>query len=103
MSKIIVPKTDQMSLRTRKPAFCLYRCENESRERCAVSAQLISAFVFATQIVESLFFLNPKFQASYLVFFRDCTGQFVSDMVGNPEDQFSRITAHIWAMVAMLY
>ena len=26
--------------------------------------KLISAFVFATQIVQSLFFLNPKFQAS---------------------------------------
>ena len=28
----------------------------------AVTAKLISAFVFATQIVQSLFFLNPKFQ-----------------------------------------
>ena len=31
---------------------------------CAVTAQLISAFVFAMQIVQYLFFLNPKFQAS---------------------------------------
>ena len=31
---------------------------------CAVTAQLISAFAFATQIVQVLFFLNPKFQAS---------------------------------------
>ena len=30
----------------------------------AVTAKLISAFVFATRIVKSLFFLNPKFQAS---------------------------------------
>ena len=30
----------------------------------AVTAKLISAFVFATRIVQSLFFLNPKFQAS---------------------------------------
>ena len=30
----------------------------------AVTAKLISAFVFATQIVQSLYFLNPKFQAS---------------------------------------
>ena len=29
----------------------------------AVTARLISAFVFATRIVQSLFFLNPKFQA----------------------------------------
>ena len=34
----------------------------------AVNAKLISAFVFATGMVQFLFFLNPKFQASiYLV------------------------------------
>ena len=32
----------------------------------AVTAKLISAFVFATRIVQSLFFLNLKFQASIL-------------------------------------
>ena len=32
---------------------------------CAVNEQLISAFVFAIQMVQSLFFLNPKFQASF--------------------------------------
>ena len=31
---------------------------------CAVTAQLISDFVFATQIVQFIFFLNMKFQAS---------------------------------------
>ena len=31
---------------------------------CAVTAQLISAFVSATRIVESLLFLYPKLQAS---------------------------------------
>ena len=31
---------------------------------CAVTAQLISAFVFATCIVQLFFYLNPKFQAS---------------------------------------
>ena len=30
----------------------------------AVTAKLISAFVFATRIAQSLYFLNPKFQAS---------------------------------------
>ena len=34
---------------------------------CAVTAQLISAFVFTTWIVLSLFFLNPKFQFSSLI------------------------------------
>ena len=44
---------------------------------CAVAAQLIRAFVFATQIVLSLFFLNPKFQASsYLLWLHSpvCVG-----------------------------
>ena len=31
---------------------------------CAVTAQLISAFVIAMRIVQSLYYLNPKFQAS---------------------------------------
>ena len=30
----------------------------------AVTAKLISAFLFATRIVQSIYFLNPKFQAS---------------------------------------
>ena len=33
---------------------------------CAVTAELISTFVFATWIVQFLFYLNPKFQASSL-------------------------------------
>ena len=36
----------------------------KQRRRSASTAKLISAFVFATRIVQSLFFLNPKFQAS---------------------------------------
>ena len=51
----------------RKPAFCI--CENKDADQLrgnsfAVTAKLISAFVFATRIVQTLFFLNPKFQAS---------------------------------------
>ena len=37
---------------------------NILKQRRRSAAQLISAFVFATRIVQSLFFLNPKFQAS---------------------------------------
>ena len=46
----------------RKPDFRL--CDNKDTNSCAVNAQLISAFVFATLIVPFLFYLNPKFQAS---------------------------------------
>ena len=41
-----------------KPTICI--CENKG----AVTAKLISVFVFATRIVQFLFYLNPKFQAS---------------------------------------
>ena len=46
----------------RKPDFCC--AKTKAQISFAVTAKLISAFVFATQIVQSLFFLNPKFQAS---------------------------------------
>ena len=39
----------------------------KQRGRSPVTAKLISAFVFAIQIVQFLFFLNPKFQASSLL------------------------------------
>ena len=51
-----------MSRAVRKPAFCI--CENKDADQLRGSAKLISAFVFATQIVQSLYFLNTKFQAS---------------------------------------
>ena len=46
---------------------------------CAVTAQLISAFVFAIWIVQYLFILNTKFQA--LAIFSGWTAWFVSDPV----------------------
>ena len=39
--------------------------KTKTQVSCAVTAQLISAFVFATWIIKFLFFLNPKFQASF--------------------------------------
>ena len=46
----------------RKPAFAY--AKTKAQISFAVPAKLISAFVFATRIVQSLYFLNPKFQAS---------------------------------------
>ena len=45
----------------REPAFCI--CEHNDADQ-KVTAQLISAFVFAIRIIKSRFYLNPKFQAS---------------------------------------
>ena len=59
----------------------------------AVTANLISAFVFATRIVQFLFYLNPKFQASssFLCLYRPvCVGP-----VRKPHCWFSHETAHM--------
>ena len=84
---------DDMRCDARKPDFFLG--ENKGTDQlcsnCTADLQLISAFVFATRIVQFLFYLNPKFQVSVFI---DCTGRFVSDLVRNPKDQFSRIMAH---------
>ena len=45
-----------------KPAFRI--CKKKAQINCAVAAQLISAFVLAIEIVQSIYILNPKFQAS---------------------------------------
>ena len=72
-----------MSPVIRKPDFCI--CENKGADQLrgntkaqisfAVTAKLISAFVFATRVVQSLYFLNPKFQD--LTIFCGCTDRFV--------------------------
>ena len=46
----------------RKLAF--YICKNKGADQLQGTVQLINAFVFGTQRVQSLYFLNPKFQAS---------------------------------------
>ena len=72
----------------RKPAFCL--CENKGADQLR---SMISAFVFATQIVKSSTSQNRNFKA--LAIFCGCTAQFVSHHVGNPEGRFSHAAAHI--------
>ena len=53
---------DKVSLVMRKPDFCI--CENKDTDQLRVTAKLISAFVFATWIIQCLNYLNPGFQAS---------------------------------------
>ena len=75
----------------RTPVFAY--AKTEMQISFVVTAKLISAFVLATRIVESLYFLNPKFQASshLLWLYRPvCVGPGQ-----NPEDQFSHNEAHM--------
>ena len=48
--------------KVRKPAFCI--CKNKDADQPCSKCSADHAFVFATRIVQSLFFLNPKFQVS---------------------------------------
>ena len=96
----------------RKPAFCI--CGNKGADQLrgkktktqinfAVTAKLISAFVFATQthVVQSVCFLNPKSHvSSHLLWLYSPV--FMSDLVGNPEDRFSHNEAHLICMLHVL-
>ena len=75
-------ESHQMSLDMRKPLF--FACaKTKTQINFAVTAKLISAFVFAIRIVQSLY-LNPKFQASsHLLWLYSLV------CVGNPEDRLS--------------
>ena len=53
----------------------------------AVTAKLISAFVFESKIVQSLYLLIRNFKP--LAIFCGCTAWFVSDLVENSEVRFS--------------
>ena len=68
------------------------------KQRRRSATRLLRAFVFATPIVQSLYFLNPKFQASnnYHGVCR-CIAQFVLDLVGYPKDRVSSNAAHTFS------
>ena len=62
-AKLCFYKLPILSRVLRKPAFYIYE-KTKAHFSCAVTAQLIRSFVFATKIVQSLYLLNPKFKAS---------------------------------------
>ena len=68
----------------RKPAFAY--AKTKTQISLAVTAKLISAFVFA-------YMQNLNFKS--LAIFCGCTARFVSDLVENPEDRFSHLTTQL--------
>ena len=69
-------------------------CKKKKKKK--KNAKLISAFVFATRIVQFLFFLNPKFQASssFLCLYRPvCVGP-----VRKPHCWFSHEATHMTSL-----
>ena len=74
----------------RKPAFCI--CENKGADQLHVNhaANQRLCFRYIESKVQSLYFRNLK----ALAIFCGCTVRFVSDLVGNPKDRFSRDADH---------
>ena len=54
-----------VELRCHATALIAY-AKTKGQISCVATVQLICVFVFAAKIVQSLYFLNPKFQASWL-------------------------------------
>ena len=61
------------------------------KQRRRSAAQLISAFVFATWIINPSTSYYSKFQTSYHLPY----SPIVSNLMGNGEDRFSRDAAHV--------
>ena len=74
--------------------FCL--CENKGadqlRRNCEADLHLCFHYSDSTNSLLLLKIRNFKL----LTFSGDCTGQFVSDLVGNPDDRFSHSAAYIY-------
>ena len=75
----------------RKPFFFAY-AKTKTQISFAVTEKLISAFVFAIQIIQSLFYLNPKFQASSRLLW--LYSPVCVKHGRKPEDRFSHNEAH---------
>ena len=85
---IIIPNEP----RHEKTGFCL--CKNKGADQlcsnCTADQRLCIRYTDSANS-SSTYIQNFK----HLAFSCDCTGWFVSDLVGNPEDQFSRVMVQI--------
>ena len=75
----------------RKPAFCI--CENKDADQLRSNREADQQLCFVIRIIQFLYYLNPKFQASSHLLW--LYSPVVSDLVGNPEDRFSQNEAQI--------
>ena len=85
-----------------KPTICIG--ENKDADQLRGNAKLSSAFVFATRIVQFLFYINPKFQASssFLYLYRSVS----VGPVRKPQCWFSHEVAHfvfVWFVFPQLF
>ena len=84
----------------RKTVFFTY-AKTKTHISCTLTAQLISAFVFTIRIVRSLYYINPKFQASsHLLWLYRPVGAGYSR---KPEDRFSHNEVHVSTIKYILF
>ena len=78
-----------MSLIMRKPVYCI--CENKDAGHSEADQRL--CFRYTDSTISLLLIKIRNFKPPAI--FCGCTARFMSDLVGNPEDRFSHIEAHI--------
>ena len=88
-----LPITNHMSRVMRKATFCI--CENNDADQVRGNREADQRFCFRYIDSTSLYFLNPKFQASIAIFC-SCSAWFVSDQVGNQNVGFLMTRLIYW-------
>ena len=82
--------------RVMKNPLIFAHAKSKAQISCTITAQVISTFIFATQIVQSLFFLLKSGIASlYLSSVAHSIAWFLSDLVRNLEEKFSHNVASL--------
>ena len=76
----------------RKPAFC--KCENKDADQLRGNREADQRLCFR-YINSTIPLHHYKRNFQHLAIFYGCIGQFVSDLVGNPEDRFSQNEAQM--------
>ena len=79
----------------RKRDFCL--CENKGADQLRGNREADQRLCF--RYSDSTIPLLLKSDFKLLAFFCDYTGRFMSDLVGNPEDRFSRVAAQFISLM----
>ena len=75
----------------RKPDFCL--CENKDADQLRSNCEADQRLCFRHSDSTIPFLLKTE-NFKLLALVCNCTGRFMWDLVGNPEDRFSRVEAH---------
>ena len=82
----------------RKPTICIG--ENKGADQLHSNCEADQRLCF--RCTDSSISLLKSVIFKLLACLCDCTGRFVSDLVGNPEDRFSHVVAQILIIVVLI-